>query len=56
MAKQKETTITVEALKPRNQSLHDVLSGRKGGRMLDRKKDFNRAREKGRGRGRDSDC
>lgn len=33
-------------LKPRNLKLHNVLSGRKGGKMKDKKKDYNRSDEK----------
>jgi len=35
---QKEDKITVEGLKPRNKRLHDILSGRRGGRMQDKRK------------------
>lgn len=42
-------TVTIDSIQPRNKKLHDVLGSRKGGRMADRKKDFNRARSKGRG-------
>lgn len=38
--------ITGKAPKVRNQQLHNVLSGRKGGAMYDAKRDYVRAKEK----------
>lgn len=42
----KDDIIKVEASKPRNKQLNDTLRGRKGGRMRDKRKDYNRQEEK----------
>jgi len=34
--------VVVPVAKPRNKQLHDTLSGRKGGRMADKKSDYKR--------------
>lgn len=44
--KKDEDKIQIEAPKPRNKLLNDTLRGRKGGRMRDKRKDYNRQDEK----------
>lgn len=44
--KQDTDKITVELPKPRNKQLNDVLRTRKGGRMQDKRKDYDRNKEK----------
>lgn len=42
----KDMKVTGKGPKVRNQGLHNVLSGRKGGAMYDAKRDYVRAKEK----------